>query len=93
MNHYKLEGKTPVQCTMIESWVEPDDRRVARDVFGDVTVSTVFLRIDHSFSDEGPPILFETMIFCGPHDEKQWRYATWDEAVEGHQAAVELAKP
>ena len=34
------------------------------------------------------PILFETMIFGGEHDQYQERYATREEAVEGHARAV-----
>lgn len=62
----------------------------------DCWVSTTFLRgIDHSFLDQDRPdhvpLLFETMIFGGPHDQDCWRYATWDEALAGHQEAVALA--
>ena len=47
-------------------------RRVAFDTvdyFGRaITVSTVFLGINHNFLENGPPILFETMLFmdCTP---------------------------
>lgn len=51
---------------------------------GEAEVSTVFLALDHSHYPSGPPILFETMVFGGPHDEHTDRYATWDEAVAGH---------
>lgn len=71
-------------------WFETADRKVRLDVIGDVTVSTVFLSLDHSFGD-GPPVLFETMIFGGPHDQYQERYCTWDEAVAGHEMAFKLA--
>lgn len=57
---------------------------------GGVRVSTVFLGLDHSFG-HGPPLLFETMIFGGPHDQYQDRYSTRDEAIAGHQRAVKLA--
>ena len=36
--------------------------------------------------------IFETMIFGGEHDQWQDRYATWDQAVEGHKAAVNMVK-
>lgn len=55
----------------------------------DVDVSTVFLCLDHSFSKEGPPLLFETMIFGGPYDSYQERYHTYKEALEGHNKLVE----
>ena len=45
-------------------------------------VSTVFLGLEMAFRD-GPPVLFETMIFGGPFDEQfQWRYHTKKEAIE-----------
>lgn len=70
---------------------EKSDRHVAVDKIGEARVSTVFLGLDHSFGS-GAPLLFETMIFGGPHDQEQWRYPTWDEAVAGHRRAVALAR-
>ena len=45
--------------------------------------------LDHAFMG-GPPLLFETMIFGGEHDQFQERYSTWEEAMAGHKKAVEL---
>ena len=56
-----------------------------------VMVSTVFLGIDHNLNG-GPPILFETMVFGGPHNEYQERYATWDQAEKDHDRVVEALK-
>ncbi len=66
---------------------------------GGVHVSTVFLGLDHNYGDNygdrsAPgyqPILFETMIFGGVHNDYQTRYATWMEAEVGHDKAVQLA--
>ena len=68
------------------------NRRVAETLLdGDkVRVSTVFLGLDHSFG-QGAPLLFETLIFGGPHSDYQERYSTWDEAEVGHAKAVNLA--
>lgn len=55
-------------------------------------VSTVFIGIDHGLFRKGPPILFETMIFGGPLDEQQWRYASYDDAEIGHRMAVAKAR-
>jgi hypothetical protein len=52
-------------------------------------VSTVFLGIDHNHFGDGPPILFETMIFGGSADELQWRYRTLEQAQAGHQMIVQ----
>ncbi len=54
-------------------------------------ISTVFLAFNHNF-DEGPPLLFKTMIFGGKYDQEQWRYTTWEEAEKGHQLAVNKVK-
>lgn len=59
-----------------------DARTIARDRFGDVWISTVFLGMDHAY--DGPPMLFETMVFGGPLDEEMDRYSTRDEALRGH---------
>jgi hypothetical protein len=38
-------------------------RVVGRTKIGRVTVSTVFLGLDHGWNPKGPPILWETMVF------------------------------
>jgi len=94
--HYRLvEGTHEVEpCGLLEwaVWFETADRRVAEDYFlRDVRVSTVFLGLDHRFFGDGPPLLFETMIFGGEHDGYQRRYATWEEAEAGHTEACVVA--
>lgn len=72
-------------------YMESNNRHIAKDfINSDIMVSTVFLGLDHSFG--GPiPILYETMIFGGKHDQYQKRYATKEEALEGHKKALALA--
>lgn len=53
-------------------------------------VSTVFLGIDVAFSRGNQPILFETLVVGGVNDGLERHYATWDEAVLGHDSLVEL---
>jgi hypothetical protein len=69
-----------------------DNRVVAKTVVGGTLVSTVFMGIDHNFREEGPPVLFETMVFGDDEtcdiDLGQWRYCTWEEAEAGHRAVV-----
>jgi len=55
-----------------------------------VFVSTVFLGLDHGWG-VGPPVLWETMIFGGPHNDYQRRYTTRDGAEMGHTIACQLA--
>jgi hypothetical protein len=68
-----------------------EDWRVAVDEIGDVKVSTVFLGLDHGDGD-GPPVLWETMIFGGVHDGDCERYTSRADAEAGHARAVVLVK-
>ncbi len=91
---YILEGHEPVECNDLMKWgkwLEAADRCVAKTVIETIRISTVFLGLNHGYGEE-PPILFETMIFGGDFDEEMWRYSTWEEAVKGHQEAVEKVK-
>lgn len=72
------------------AWIEDADIHVGKtQISEDVKVSTVFLGLDHSF-DDGPPLLFETMVFGGEHDELTRRYSTKEQAVRGHNEVVEI---
>jgi hypothetical protein len=97
MNHfyYKLIGKEIVPVEDIMEWansVEGKNRHVADDHLPKHRISTIFLGINHSHGD-GPPLLFETMIFSNREGEYQDRYSTWDEAEKGHQTALETIFP
>lgn len=77
-------------------WMETHDRHVALDKIQGVTISTVFLGLDHRFTHEedSPPILWETMIFCdeecwaGRFNDYQRRYSSLEAAKAGHKEAV-----
>ena len=99
--HYRLKPDHSVELVEIrneadllrwceEVWGDDDARRVAYTIVAPgVTVSTIFLGIDHSFSSRGPPVLFETMVFTDYGGEEQLRWSTFDEALAGHQQLVE----
>jgi len=91
--NYILKGKCAVEepdCIKWAKWFQDADRSVKKTTLNDdVLVSTVFLGLDHQFGD-GPPLLFETEIFGGDRDGDMWRYATWDEAENGHDAILKL---
>lgn len=95
--HYILEGREPKAINTdsfagLMKWgqfMQHGERRVAADLLcGGVSVSTVFLGLDHGFSlfnTRGHrPVLFETMIFGGRDDGECHRYCTWAEAERGH---------
>jgi hypothetical protein len=91
---YILEGHEPVPEPDLMKWgrwMETAERHVAFTNLDGVRVSTVFLGLDHNFMEGGPPLLFETMIFEGPHDQYQTRCSTWAQAVIMHQRAVSKA--
>ena len=68
------------------------NRIVAQTVISKgIHVSTVFLGLDHSFG-EGPPLVFETMIFGGELDQYQERYSTYQQAEAGHLKACREAR-
>jgi hypothetical protein len=91
--YYKLIGKLPVPCTLYAwaHWFPTAERIVHLDHVGPLRVSTVFLGLDHSWGD-GPPLLFETMIFDDNEDGYQTRCTTWDEAELMHEVAMAEAR-
>ena len=87
IDYYDKDG-TPL--TLMEWAVKFEDneyKRVAFDQIGDVEVSTVWLGLNHQYGD-GPPLIFETMVFGGEHDAFQWRDSTVAEALETHAHAL-----
>jgi hypothetical protein len=98
LRHYILDGKTPVEepdFLIWSEWFMTTDRTVRRSLGWEVgegiegvEVSTVFLGMDHNFWDEGPPLLFETMVFGGPLDSRLTRCSTWEEAEDQHRVMM-----
>jgi hypothetical protein len=98
------ENHNPVVCDDPLEWAKcfENDRRIVAQTkgtvkvqgqnVGQITVSTVFLGLDHNFSADGPPLLFETMVFGGPLDRAQERCATWDGAKQMHEKWCEKVK-
>lgn len=87
--YYNRQGE-PIEATewlrQLEGPIE--NRVVEKTSVRDAEVSTVWLGLDHSHGD-GPPILFETMVFgLETDDEPMWRYSTEEEARAGHWAVV-----
>ena len=89
---YILDGHKAVRADTMTwaKWYETAERHVAQEVRGDVRVSTVFLGLDHAWGS-GPPMIFETMIFGGEHDQYQERCSTWTQAEDMHKTACKLA--
>jgi hypothetical protein len=92
---YRRDGSGPVDVTdpafkeLSEEWHK--NKTVRKTDVGDAMVSTVYLGLDHSYG-EGPPLIFETMVFGGVLDQQQWRYSTEAQAIEGHARVIGLVE-
>lgn len=84
------EGIGPAEAEQV---MRNPDRLIRRTMIttarGRVSVSTVFLSLDHRFGGR-PPVLWETMTFGGPDDQHQRRYTSRDNAEAGHEEAVTI---
>lgn len=100
---YRLIGKLPVPCRNLEEWSRAMAKdgvgrdglpSVGQDRVGDLYISTLFLGMDHRtpLHGEGPPLLFETIIFEDAENRYQERCATWDAAEAMHKRAVAVAE-
>ena len=93
--YFKIVNGKVKPATMLEWAAQLGDieaRAVDRTAISEeVCVSTVFLGIDHGFGSD-KPILFETMIFGGEYNDRQWRYASYGEAKRGHWQIVECLR-
>lgn len=64
---------------------------VAITELNNTRISTIWLGINHNYG-EGPPLIFETMIFGGEFDQYQTRYTSLLQAVRGHELIVNAVK-
>lgn len=73
-------------------WMQTGKRQLALDLIGRARVSTIFMGLDHHLMRDEPhqPILWETMVFGGPYDRHQQRYASKEEALRGHAKIVQM---
>lgn len=95
MKHYILDkDNNIVEVDYIEwgLWFSQNKRKMGNDTVDGVNISTVFLGLDHNFSDKGPPLIFETMVFGGEYDQNCIRTSTLKEAQQSHKDAVEFIK-
>lgn len=96
--YYNRDG-TPIEGNEATlEWAKQFEDTKSRTVRLTITpygerLSTVWMGLDHSFTQTGPPIIFETMLFAPekyiekhyPHDQLQERYSTEAQARAGHR--------
>lgn len=95
-SHYILDKQgNPILATLGEwgVWFENfDRRRIAKTEIEkdgeNITVSTVFLGIDHSFGGT-VPLVFESLIQGGELDDLMVRYHFYGEALQNHYHQVQ----
>ena len=87
MSYYDQDGKPITQRQWLDAWGEIKNRTIARTQVGRFLISTVWLGLNHQYGD-GPPLIFETMIF-DEHgaDIGCQRYSTKEAALVGHKDA------
>lgn len=93
MHHYILDDKgNPVIVPNLITWacwMQTDSKKVAITEVEGGWVSTVFLGLDHNWND-GPPILWETLVFGGVLDQEMNRCAgSLEQAEAMHLRMVE----
>ncbi len=94
LGHYDRRG----QVIDFEAWArlceELDYRIVAQELLPNGRwVSTVWLGLDHRFVGDGPPLIFESMVFprlTSLQGLDQRRYSSETAALAGHQELVRL---
>lgn len=98
MDYFKLNDDGVAELCTPEVWASNYPNWQIKTCVNGVFVSTVFLGIDHSFLNDGPPVLFETMTFTKRRqsfkklDQRQWRYFDHKNAVAHHDAIVKAIK-
>jgi hypothetical protein len=100
LGQYTLdEHHEPVKATSLLSWalwMEKADRQLAYDDLGGFgMVSTIFIGLDQTFhyAEQGArPVLWESLVYHGPHHGSTRKYSSRKAALEGHAALVEMCK-
>lgn len=96
-DYYILKGREIKSTKDVLEWGQwfeaADNTRIIKQENSKLNywVSTVFLGVDYNFSNEGEPILFETMVFNSKKESAELdseRYRTYAEAELGHALMV-----
>jgi len=89
IDYYGPDGETITMNEWVKLFSDPAIKIVAKTNCADdkYTVSTVYLGLDHGWGESLQ--IFETMVFGdGPMDQECVRYATREQALDGHAEMV-----
>lgn len=96
--YYDRQGKPMTLDEWSQRFEDSEGRRIGYDLIDDrYLVSTVWLGLDHNWDPNGPPLIFETMVFDETSEQPSldlacYRYTTETEAREGHAEVVQLVR-
>lgn len=93
--YYGIDGKPirPEEYMSLRMLGAP--RVIAQGNLGKYFISTVFLSVNHApffGPQKEKPKIFETMVFLDDNEIYMKRYSTYEEAVKGHQTAIDFVK-
>ena len=95
--YYRRDG-TPYKDDGLFAWAKDHNNSEIKQVASDYLpngrhVSTVWVGLDLRLLGDGPPLIFETMVFNiedeDPTDNNMARYSTEQQAIEGHKRMVQ----
>lgn len=92
--YYNIDGEPLELFEWAELFEIYEYKMVGVTYFGpddSIRVSTTWLGLNHNYG-AGPPLIFETMIFGGEHNDYMDRYSTLEEAKAGHEVACNLVR-
>ena len=99
LGHYILDPSGRINRASLQEWaafMETADRRVALTNVSGFDVSTVFLGLDHNFRNDGPPVLWETMVFDQEGARSEWSCRRCagdrDQALAQHEQVVQAVE-
>ena len=105
--YYGRDGHELHMRNAMQLMADPKYKQVASDKVGPYLVSTVWLGLNHNWSSQGPPLIFETMVFteieADDDSEENYqmeypmadycrRYATEEEALMGHSEVMAMCE-
>ena len=88
INYYSPEGEPIDLDNWMKRFEDRNSKIIGKDTIGDSDVSTVYLGLNHAWTPEVAPLIFETMIFGGEYDQWQCRWSTKERAIQGHKATI-----
>ncbi len=88
MKYFDRKGSPMATKEWAVAYGDVEGRTIGDDIIEGQHVSTIWRGLDRQ-AGEGPPLIFETMIFGGSHNGYCERYPTEREALAGHQRTVQ----